>query len=191
MPTACPPAGRISVVTDFTVVPNTSSPTIRTNQSSGGSGEKMKHSTLVQQGEQPRDEPAAIPAHSIMAACQAVERESVQNHAGQFERKSGFKSALLLAREKSSARTSENVTGPALPPRSNLWEPQNEGRFDLIALIQRMWQANPTWGSPRIQAELAKLGIQIWDSTVRKYRLKHRRSSSQVSGAGLPRTACG
>ena len=32
---------------------------------------------------------------------------------------------------------------------------------DLIELIRRMWRANPTWGSPRIQAELAKLGLQI------------------------------
>jgi transposase InsO family protein len=44
-----------------------------------------------------------------------------------------------------------------------------------------MWQANPTWGSPRIQAELAKLGIPISDSTVRKYRPKHRRSPSAQS----------
>ena len=49
---------------------------------------------------------------------------------------------------------------------------------ELIALICRMWQTNPTWGSPRIQAELAKLGIQISDSTIRKYRPKHRRSAS-------------
>ncbi len=48
----------------------------------------------------------------------------------------------------------------------------------LIALIRRMWQTNPTWGSPRIQAELAKLGIQISDSTIRKYRPKQRRSAS-------------
>ena len=41
---------------------------------------------------------------------------------------------------------------------------------ELIALIRRMWQTNPTWGSPRIRAELAKLGIPISDSTVRKYR---------------------
>jgi len=41
-----------------------------------------------------------------------------------------------------------------------------------------MWQENPTWGSRRIQAELAKLGIEISDSTVRKYRPKHRRSAS-------------
>jgi putative transposase len=48
----------------------------------------------------------------------------------------------------------------------------------LITLIRRMWEANPTWGSPRIQAELAKLGIAISDSTVRKYRPKRRPSTS-------------
>ena len=47
----------------------------------------------------------------------------------------------------------------------------------LITLIRRMWQANPTWGSPRIQAELAKLGIPLSDWTIRKYRPRKRRSS--------------
>ena len=49
---------------------------------------------------------------------------------------------------------------------------------DLVCLIRRMWQANPTWGSRRIQAELAKLGIEVSDSTIRKYRPKSRRSPS-------------
>ncbi|MGA2445818.1 MAG: helix-turn-helix domain-containing protein [Opitutaceae bacterium] len=35
---------------------------------------------------------------------------------------------------------------------------------ELIQLIRRMWQANPTWGSPRIRDELAKLGLQVSDS---------------------------
>ena len=35
-----------------------------------------------------------------------------------------------------------------------------------------MWQANPTWGSPRIVGELQKLGIDIAKSTVEKYRPK-------------------
>jgi transposase InsO family protein len=48
---------------------------------------------------------------------------------------------------------------------------------DLIALIRRMWNSNPTWGSRRIQAELAKLGLNASDSTIRKYRPKHRRSA--------------
>ncbi|MBM3865423.1 MAG: transposase [Verrucomicrobia bacterium] len=51
---------------------------------------------------------------------------------------------------------------------------------ELIDLIRRMWQANPTWGSPRIRAELAKLGLQVSAATVRKYRPKgERRPPSQ------------
>jgi putative transposase len=60
--------------------------------------------------------------------------------------------------------------------RTRAGRPSVEG--ELLALIRRMWQANPTWGSRRIQAELAKLGIQVSDSTIRKYRPKNRRSPS-------------
>jgi putative transposase len=63
--------------------------------------------------------------------------------------------------------------------RARAGRPSVDG--DIIALIQRMWEANPTWGNPRIQAELAKLGIRVSDSTVRKYRPKHRRSASTQS----------
>jgi hypothetical protein len=45
----------------------------------------------------------------------------------------------------------------------------------LINLLRQMWSSNPTWGSKRIQAELAKLGIAVSDSTVRKYRPRTRR----------------
>jgi putative transposase len=47
---------------------------------------------------------------------------------------------------------------------------------ELIPLIRRMWSSNPTWGSKRIQAELAKLGIPVSDSTIRKYRPRGRRA---------------
>lgn len=43
---------------------------------------------------------------------------------------------------------------------------------ELIQLIRPMWQANPTWGSPRIRDELAKLEIQVPDSTIRWHRPK-------------------
>jgi len=33
-----------------------------------------------------------------------------------------------------------------------------------------MWRSNPTWGKPRIQAELRKIGIEVSDSTVLRYR---------------------
>ncbi len=45
------------------------------------------------------------------------------------------------------------------------WKSKREGRppidHELIGLIRRMWEANPTWGSPRIRAELAKLGLTV------------------------------
>ncbi len=37
---------------------------------------------------------------------------------------------------------------------------------ELRKLIERMWEANPTWGSPKIVAELAMLGIDVAKSTV-------------------------
>jgi len=48
---------------------------------------------------------------------------------------------------------------------------------DLTQLIRHMWQANPTWGCIRIRDELAKLGIKVSESTVRKYRPRRRRSN--------------
>jgi putative transposase len=41
---------------------------------------------------------------------------------------------------------------------------------EVRELIQAMWRANPTWGSPRIIGELRKLGIDVAKSTVEKYR---------------------
>ncbi len=38
------------------------------------------------------------------------------------------------------------------------------------SLIRHMWSSNPTWGAPRIQAELHKLGIDVSDAAVRRYR---------------------
>jgi putative transposase len=43
---------------------------------------------------------------------------------------------------------------------------------EIRVLIQEMWQANPTWGSPRIVGELQKLGIHVAKSTVEKYRVR-------------------
>jgi putative transposase len=45
-------------------------------------------------------------------------------------------------------------------------------------LIRTMWQANPTWGSPRIVGELRKLGIVVAKSTVEKYRVRSRKPPS-------------
>ena len=50
---------------------------------------------------------------------------------------------------------------------------------EVVALIRRMWAANPTWGSPRIRDELAKLGLQASTATIRKYRPRSRPRLSQ------------
>jgi putative transposase len=42
-----------------------------------------------------------------------------------------------------------------------------------------MWAVNPTWGSPRIRDELAKLGLAASTATIRKYRPKSRLPPSQ------------
>ncbi len=49
---------------------------------------------------------------------------------------------------------------------------------ELRRLIHRMWQANPTWGSLRIVAELQKLGIEVAKSTVEKYEPRSGRPPS-------------
>jgi len=54
-----------------------------------------------------------------------------------------------------------------------------EKHQELIQLIRRMWSANPTWGSPRIRDELAKLGLIASTATIRKYRPKFKGKTSQ------------
>ncbi len=51
---------------------------------------------------------------------------------------------------------------------------------EVRALIRAMWQANPTWGSPRIVGELRKLGIEVAKSTVEKYRTRPKQPPSSM-----------
>jgi hypothetical protein len=39
--------------------------------------------------------------------------------------------------------------------------------------------ANPLWGAPRIHGELLKLGIDVGQTSVAKYRARRRRPPSQ------------
>lgn len=50
---------------------------------------------------------------------------------------------------------------------------------DVRALIRTMSQANPLWGTPRIHGELLKLGINVSQASVTKYRARSRRPPSQ------------
>ena len=43
---------------------------------------------------------------------------------------------------------------------------------DVRNLIRRICRDNPTWGAPRILAELEKLGIRVCEATVAKYMLR-------------------
>ena len=49
---------------------------------------------------------------------------------------------------------------------------------ELRQLIKRMWQANLTWGSPRIVSELQMLGIAVAKSTVERYKPRYRKPPS-------------
>jgi putative transposase len=56
---------------------------------------------------------------------------------------------------------------------------------EVRELISTMSCMNPTWGSPHIVGELAKLGISVWPSTVKKYMVKADKPPSQTWRAFL------
>jgi putative transposase len=56
---------------------------------------------------------------------------------------------------------------------------------EVRTLIRDMWQANPTWGSPRIVGELRKLGIEVAKSTVETYRVRPQKPPSPTWKAVL------
>ena len=51
---------------------------------------------------------------------------------------------------------------------------------EIRRLIRRMSRENPSWGVPRIQSELALLGHIVCETTVNKYRVRHRKPPSQT-----------
>jgi len=50
---------------------------------------------------------------------------------------------------------------------------------DIRDLIRILSRDNPLWGAPRIHSELGKLGIEIGETSVSKYRIRCRRPPSQ------------
>jgi transposase InsO family protein len=50
---------------------------------------------------------------------------------------------------------------------------------EIRRLISEMSMANPLWGAPRIHGELLKLGIDVGQTSVAKYMVRHRRPPSQ------------
>jgi len=53
-------------------------------------------------------------------------------------------------------------------------------RRQVRDLIRRMSRENPLWGAPRIHGELLKLGIDIGETSVSKYIVRHRNPPSQT-----------
>jgi len=51
---------------------------------------------------------------------------------------------------------------------------------EVRELIRQMSRENPLWGAPRIHGELLKLGIDIGETSVGKYMVRHRRPPSQT-----------
>jgi hypothetical protein len=80
----------------------------------------------------------------------------------------------------------ETVIGRQLAGFKLFWRWKSDSRGGrpredsaLIQLIRRMWAVNPTWGNPRIRDELAKLGLEAFTATIRKYRPNSGRPPSQ------------
>lgn len=51
---------------------------------------------------------------------------------------------------------------------------------EIRDLIRQMCRENPGWGAPRIHGELLKLGIDIGETSVSKYRVRCRKPPSQT-----------
>jgi len=51
---------------------------------------------------------------------------------------------------------------------------------DVRELIRNMSRDNPLWGAPRIHGELLKLGIDVGETSVGKYMVRHRKPPSQT-----------
>jgi len=52
--------------------------------------------------------------------------------------------------------------------------------LEVRELIRKMSRENTTWGAPRIHGELLKLGIEVGETSVGKYMVRHRKSPSQT-----------
>jgi hypothetical protein len=92
---------------------------------------------------------------------------------------SGWRSALLIIQPDTVVRWQRE--GFKLYWRWKSRKKQGRPLVDreIRDLIRRMCQENATWGTPRIQSELALLGHNVAESTVAKYVIRHPKPPSQ------------
>ncbi|MBI4479135.1 MAG: hypothetical protein HY651_03845 [Acidobacteria bacterium] len=94
---------------------------------------------------------------------------------------SGWKSALVIVK-------SETVIGWHRKAFRLYWRWKSRGLRvgrPIVSrktpdLTRKMSLANPLWGAPRIHGELLKLGIEVSETTVAKYMVRHRKPPSQT-----------
>jgi putative transposase len=51
---------------------------------------------------------------------------------------------------------------------------------EIRDLIRTLSHENPLWGAPRLHSELLKLGLDVGETSVSKYRIRHRKPPSQT-----------
>ena len=98
----------------------------------------------------------------------------------------GWKGSLVLVRPATVVewrRRKSREHWARLSHKRNPGRPAIPG--DIRDLIRRMSRANPTWGSPRIVGELAKIGIVVAKSTVETYMVRQRKPPSPTWRAVL------
>lgn len=121
----------------------------------------------------PENRPRIAPADRVLWACLARAWSGWRNHLF------FVKPSTVIAWQRRRFRDHERRLGRARKP----------GRpavsKDLRDLIRRISRADPTWGSPRIVAELRKLGIDVARSTVETYPMRPRGAPSPTWRAFL------
>lgn len=98
----------------------------------------------------------------------------------------GCKNALIIVKPETVIRWQRRRFKEHWRKLSGSDEPGRPPVADEVKeLIRTMSSMNPTWGSPRIVGELAKIGIAVTKSTVDKYRVRVRKPPSPTWRAFL------
>src|SRR6186997_920255 len=82
-------------------------------------------------------------------------------------------------------RDCDGLAPPGLPPvlalENSTRKPGRPGvPKEIRSLIRTMSRENPLWGAPRIHGELLKLDIDVGETSVSKYMIRHRHPPSQT-----------